>query len=105
MKVYLSPLAKFKLEILLEYLELEWGASVKFNYLELFKQKSVQISEFPHSNPKMQYYENVLKCVVTAQSSFYYRILESEIEIITITDNRQNPEKVLSEIKKHFRSE
>ncbi|HBQ58229.1 MAG TPA: type II toxin-antitoxin system RelE/ParE family toxin [Balneolaceae bacterium] len=102
MKVYLSPLAEYKFEKLLEYLEFEWGNSVKKNYLKLFEQKSDVISEFPYSNPKIQGFDNVLRCVITVQSSFYYRVLDDEIEIITTTDNRQNPEKILSKIKRYF---
>jgi hypothetical protein len=43
--------------------------------------------------------KGLYKCVVTKQSSFYYRIRNNEIEIITLFDNRQNQSKIFEEIK------
>lgn len=48
---------------------------------------------------------NLYKCIVDKHSSFYYRIINKDIEIITLIDNRQNPEKVAEEIKSFFRKE
>ncbi|TVR39825.1 MAG: type II toxin-antitoxin system RelE/ParE family toxin, partial [Cryomorphaceae bacterium] len=42
------------------------------------------------------------KCVVTKQTSFYYRIINDEIEIISISDNRQDPDRIEDELK-HWR--
>lgn len=40
--------------------------------------------------------------MVTKHSTFYYRILHqtNEIEIITIFDTRQNPDKLTNDLKK-----
>ncbi len=43
--------------------------------------------------------KGLYQCVVTKQSSFYYRIRNSEIEIITLFDNRQDQSKIFEEIK------
>lgn len=104
MKVYLSPLADFKLKKLLIYLEVEWGKSSKTNYLNKLQKKFDQISHHPKSNPLAEEFDEIRWCVVTPQSSFYYRILKQEIEVITITDNRQNPEKIIEEIRTHFKT-
>jgi len=103
-KVFLSPLAEFKLAKLLLYLEEEWGNRSKEKFLQKLKNKFLQISSQPESNPKTEHFDNVRWCVITPQSSFYYRILEKqkEIEIITIIDNRQNPESILKEIRNYF---
>jgi plasmid stabilization system protein ParE len=103
-KVYLSPLAEYKLTKLLEYLEEEWGKSSKDNFLEKLNEKKSQISSQPRSTPLTEDFDDIHWCVVTSQNSFYYRILKQDIEIITITDNRQNPEKIIKEIRRYFGS-
>lgn len=55
------------------------------------------------SNPKscpMTESEGIFKNVVSKQTSYYYRIQNLDIEIITLTDNRQNPEKIAKELEK-----
>lgn len=44
---------------------------------------------------------DIYKCVVTKQTTFYYRILNQseEIEIITIFDTRQDSDKLKKDIK------
>lgn len=104
MKVYLSPLAEYKLIKLTEYLEEEWGASSKIKFLDKLTQKFEQISLLPESSPLTEEFDSVYWSVVTHQCSLYYRIQDNEIEIITITDNRQDPEKIIKEIKTAFNS-
>ncbi|MCG2589217.1 type II toxin-antitoxin system RelE/ParE family toxin [Rhodohalobacter sulfatireducens] len=104
MKVFLSPLAEYKLTKLLLYLEEEWGKPSKEKFLQKLEQKSSQISSHPRSNPQTEEFDDIYWCVVTTQSSFYYRILNKEIEIITITDNRQNPDKIIKEIRSYFKT-
>ncbi len=104
MKVYLSALADYKLKKLLTYLEEEWGKSSKTNYLNKLQKKFDQISHHPESNPLAEEFDEIHWCVVTPQSSFYYRILKQEIEVLTITDNRQDPGKIIKEFRTHFRT-
>lgn len=105
MKVFLSALAEYKLTKLIIYLEEEWGKPAKEKFLKKLKQKFEQISSHPESNPKTADFDDIHWCVVTPQSSFYYRILkkEKEIEVVTITDNRQNPDSIIKEIRSHFK--
>lgn len=102
MKIFLSPLAAKKLELLLIYLEKEWSLEVRNDFIKKVKEKLKQISLYPKSCLKTSEFPNLYKCIVTKQTSLYYRIIKNEIEIITITDNRQDPEKVFTEIKKYF---
>lgn len=104
MKVYLSPLAEYKLIRLTEYLEEEWGVSSKNKFLDKLKQKFDQISLQPESSPITEDFDTVYWSVVTHQCSLYYRVQENEIEIITISDNRQDPEKIRKEITSVFNS-
>jgi len=103
--VFLSPIAEKKLDLILEYLIVEWGVSSKEKYIKKLKQVVGQISTHPKSCQESEEMKGVYRCIVTRQSSFYYRILTNEIEIITFFDNRQNQESVFEELKtKFFRS-
>ena len=71
LKVFLSPTAKLRLEKLLVYLRQKWSEKVKQDFIERFD-------------------------LVTKQTTFYYRIKGSEIEIAALFDTRQDPEKLNS---------
>ena len=100
MKVYLSELAENKLLILADYLLVKWNLKVKNDFIEKLTQKIEQISNQPECCPQSKYFLGLYKCVVTKQTTFYYRIFldENEIEIITIFDTRQNPLRLNKEI-------
>jgi plasmid stabilization system protein ParE len=102
MKVFLSPLAEKKIEDLLNYLEAEWSPKSRNNFLLKVKQSVKQIAEQPKSCIESKEFKGLFKYVVSKQTSFYYRILKDEIEIITLIDNRQDPKEIEKEIKKYF---
>lgn len=101
-KIYLSPLAERQLELLLEYLEFEWSKNSRATFLDKVKKSFTKISSQPKSCPESQESPNLFKCVVTKQTSFYYRIIDKEIEVISIKDNRQDPDKIEEELN-HWR--
>ena len=101
MKVFLSELAEEKLLKLSEYLLENWNLKTRDKFISKLTDKIEQISAQPESCPKSFEFENLYKCVVTKQTTFYYRINfeKEEIEIITVFDTRQNPEELKREIK------
>ncbi len=102
LKVFLSPLAERKLDILLNHIIEEWGIGAKEKFIKEFKRTLDQVSSFPKSCPESLSIKGLRKCIITKQSSFYYRIKNSEIEIITIFDNRQDQNKVFEGLKNLF---
>lgn len=101
MKVYISALAEAKLKQLTEYLLEAWSYNVKMEFLKKLTAKIEQISKHPESCPQSREYEGLYKCVVTRQTTFYYRINKSkgELEIITVFDTRQNSDKLRKDLK------
>lgn len=93
MKVYLSPTAEQKFTELLNYLKDKWSESSQHKFLSRFLRKTNQISRFPESCTKSQQMNGLYKCVVTSQTTLFYRVHNDEIEIVTIFDTRQDPEK------------
>ena len=102
MKVFLSPIAEHKIELLLEFIENEWSKNARDKFLGKFKKSVKTVSSQPNSFPVSKSMKGLFKCVVTKQTSFYYRIINNEIEIITLIDNRQNPSEILKELKSYF---
>ena len=100
MKVFLSELAESKLLKLSEYLLEEWNLKTRDKFISKLNDKIKQISNQPDSCPKSSEYKNLYRCVVTKQTTFYYRIIaeRTEIEIITIFDTRQHPDKLKKDI-------
>ena len=96
LKVFLSPTAKLRLEKLLVYLNQEWSEKVKQDFIEKLDIKISQISHYPKSCPESRAFKGLYKCIVTKQTTFYYRIKGSEIEIAALFDTRQDPEKLNS---------
>ena len=101
MKVFLSELAESKLLKLSEYLLENWNLKTRDKFVGKLSEKINQISLQPDSCPKSYEFEGLHKCIVTKHTIFYYRILFElkEIEIITIFDTRQKPDKLIKDIE------
>ena len=101
MKVFLSEHAELKLLQLNSYLLEKWNQKTRDRFISKLTEKFNQISSLPYSCPKSSKFQGLYKCVVTKQTTFYYRIVTSsnEIEVITIFDTRQNPEKLTDSLK------
>ena len=98
MKVFLSPQAEIKLKLLLDYLLENWSARTRDDFIELLSLKLNQIATHPKSCPQSEVKIGIYKCVLSKQTTFFYRIENGEIEIITFFDTRQNPDKLKSEL-------
>lgn len=94
MKVIISERAEQNLDSILRYLETEWSIKVRDRFLKVLKAKIDQIAKTPLMYEASSKRKSVRKCVVSRQTSLYYRASKEEIEIITIQGNRQDPKKL-----------
>ena len=101
MKVFLSDLAASKLLKLSDYLLENWNLKTRDKFIDKLSEKIKQISTHPQSCPESSEIKGLYKCVVTKQTTFYYRISFElkEIEIITIFDTRQSPDQLKKDVK------
>ena len=101
MKVFLSEFAENKLLKLSNFLLENWSLKVKNDFIKKQTSKIDQISKQPESCPQSSEFKGLFKCVVTKQTTFYYRINfdRKEIEIITVFVTRQNPDKLEKDFK------
>lgn len=98
-KIRLSKRAMIKLEGLLVYLEEAWSAKVKHEFILKLDKSLSQIQKLPDSFPESEKIRGLRKCVVTRQTTIYYKYSKTTIDIITIFDNRQSPKSLREETK------
>lgn len=92
-KVVVTEIAKWKLENLFVYLEENWSVKVKADFIKkLDKNISLIISQ-PELFPESDKESGLRKCVVTKQTTLFFKSNEKEIHILTVFDNRQDPDK------------
>ena len=98
-KIVLSKRASKKIANLLDYLEDEWSIKVRDNFLKKLDKSIKQIQEFPESCIETDYIKGLRMLVVTKQTSLFYRFDNKTIKIVTIFDNRMNPNNIKKELK------
>ena len=87
-EIRLSKRAMNKLDNLLVFLEEEWSAKVKHNFILKLENSLNQIQELPDSFPESGKISGLRKCIVTKQTTLYYKYSDTTINIVTIFDNR-----------------
>lgn len=89
-----SPQSKKDYLKLLNYLQEEWGEKVKKQFNDRLQAVLKTISEKPHLYPTSSKLKNVKRCVVSKQTSLYYRVEKDKISLVTLFDTRKNPKKL-----------
>jgi len=97
-KVVISKTAERKLQKLFDYLIAEWSAKVKSDFVEKLDSSIEVIRNQPEIFPESKKGKNLRKCVITKQTTLYYRFNSKQINIVTIFDTRQNPDRLNKEI-------
>ena len=93
--VIISKLAERKLEQLFEYLTQKWSIKVKNDFIKKLDKSISLIKEQPESFPSSEKSKGLRKCVITKQTTLFYRFNKEKIKIVTLFDTRQNPKKAL----------
>jgi len=97
--VIISKLAERKLDKLFEYLIMNWSIKVKNEFVKKLDKSISVIKKQPESFPSSENEKGLRKCVVTKQTTLYYRFDKYKIKVVTIFDTRQNPKKLKSDKK------
>lgn len=90
-KVVFSPEANERLKETINYLVKEWSVNSAEKFINILEVKLSLISKFPLLYPAFKDEKDIHYCVINEQITLYYRITESNIEIITLFDSRSNP--------------
>jgi plasmid stabilization system protein ParE len=86
--------AKQNLDGIFDYLEIVWTEREISNFAQLLEENLQRIANNPSMFPYYDEKINVRRCVISPQTTIYYREIKSENKVIIITlfDNRQNPD-------------
>ena len=87
-KVIISKTAEKKLDKLFVYLIEKWSVTVKKEFVEKLDSSIEIIQNQPEIFPKSKKGKGLRKCVITKQTTLYYRYNSERINIVTIFNTR-----------------
>jgi plasmid stabilization system protein ParE len=86
--------AERNLNAIFDYLETTWSKREISNFAKKLESNLQLISSLPTAFPYYSKEKNIRRCVLSPQTTIYYSEvpIENKIVIITLFDNRQNPD-------------
>ncbi|TRX39423.1 type II toxin-antitoxin system RelE/ParE family toxin [Flavobacterium restrictum] len=93
-EIIFSKNAEKSLIDLLEHLELKWSIKVREKFILKLDKLIHLIQNEPEIFPKSQINKNQHRCVLSKQSTIYYRFNSKKIRILSLFDTQQNPIKI-----------
>lgn len=93
-KIFWSVEALNNLKEILEYLENRWTERELNHFSKLLDDKLNLIQFSPKLFPKVDKFPSLRRNVIAPQTSIYYEVFSNEIHLISLFDNRQNPDKL-----------
>lgn len=98
-QIVLTEKAQNSLEKLLNYLQAEWSSKVKSDFVKKLDDSLTKVQAFPESFQFSELAIGLYRCVITKQTSIYYKFNATTITIVAIIDNRMNPTKLNKLVK------
>jgi len=98
-QIVLSKIAEKKLDNLFEYFESNWTEGVKLRFISKLENSIQIIQQNPETFPKSAIRQGLHKCVISRQTTMYYTFDDTVVYILTIFDNRQDPEKLIEDLQ------
>lgn len=92
--VFITPAAQDDLDNVLFYLSENWSIAVLENFLALYEAKINLIAESPTRYPFINEKNLLRKAVLTKHNIILYREKPDHIEIISVFDTRQDPDRI-----------
>lgn len=93
-KIIISNRAKSNASRIFEYLVAKWSVRVKEEFADKLAKTIDTIRDNPESFPKSGINKKQYRCVVSKQTTLYYRFNSKEIRVLALFDTRMNPEKI-----------
>ena len=93
-KIIWSDESLQNLDSIIKYLELNWTEKEVKNFLNQLNTRIQLISKTPLIFPSTPKSSNIRRSVLSKRISIFYRITESRVEMLSIFDTRQNPDKL-----------
>lgn len=98
-QVIISKKAQKSLTEIGLYIESKFSVNARIDFMKKFRDSVVVASVNPEIFPLAVGGKKIRKCVVSKKTSFLYKFNSIRLEIISIFDTRQNPNKIKKDIK------
>ncbi len=95
-KLIWSDEALINLKGIIDYLENRWTKREIKKFAQLLDKQLKLIEANPYLFTETDKSNGLRKSVLSRQTTIYYRIINYDIRIITLFDNRQNPNKLIN---------
>jgi plasmid stabilization system protein ParE len=82
------------LQHIVEYLEEFWTSKEIRKFAKLLDRQLSLIKKNPELYPYSDKSGHIRKSVLTKQTTLYYKVLKTEIYLVSLFDNRQNPNRL-----------
>ncbi len=93
-KIIWSDEAYKNLQNIVDYLGKFWTSREIRKFAKLLEKQLILIKRNPALYPYSNKSRSIRKSVLTRQITLYYKIMDTEIHLITLFDNRQSPDKL-----------
>ena len=93
-KIIWSDEAFKNLQHIVAYLENFWTAKEIRKFAKLLDRQLVLIKKHPTLFPFSNNSIHIRKSVLTKHTTLYYKVIDTEIHLVTLFDSRQSPEKL-----------
>ena len=95
-KLIWSDEALNNLKGIINYLEINWTNREIKKFAQLLEKQLLRIKENPFLFAESDKSNGLRRSVLSKQTTIYYRINDNDIRIISLFDNRQNPNKLIN---------
>ena len=92
-KLIWSERALKEYEDLLDYLMEKWGEKITRQVIAEVTHQIIRIETTPEQFPIIVKRRNIRRCVISPQTSIFFKASKNVCEIYSIFDNRQDPAK------------
>lgn len=93
-KILFSKNAEQSLGELLNYLQFGWSEKVKNKFILKLDKVIFLIQNDPNIFPRSVFNKKYHKCVLSKQTTIYYKFNDKEVMFLAFFDSRQDPKKI-----------
>lgn len=79
-------------------MSLHWSLKVKNDFIKKLDKGIERIKNHPEGFPESEKEKGLRRCVITKQTTLYYRFDSENIYVITVFDTRQHPDKLQKDL-------
>lgn len=91
-RIIWSELALSNLKEIVGYFEGRWTEKELRKFAQLLDKRLSSIEYNPHLFPLINHSENIRRSVLSKQTTIFYQVINQDIRLIALFDNRQNPQ-------------